>query len=97
MEIVINRCYGGFELSDEFIEVYPQFKEYNYSSWNDSGRADQDFILALKNFGLEKASGRFASLKIVELPIDATDWEIDEYDGSETITCVVDGKIKHLY
>ena len=34
---------------------------------------------------------------IIELPKNTTDWEIDEYDGSESITCVVDGKIKHLY
>jgi hypothetical protein len=30
------------------------------------------------------ASGGFASLKVVEIP-DGIEWEIDEYDGKETI------------
>lgn len=32
----------------------------------------------------KKANGRSASLSIVEIP-DGVEWEIDEYDGSETI------------
>lgn len=32
----------------------------------------------------EAANGRCAKLKIVEIP-DGVDWEIDDYDGSETI------------
>ena len=98
MKVVINRCYGGFGLSDEFIETYPQFEEYSYCWHRDvDKRADKDFISALESFGLEKANGRCATLEIIELPSNTTDWEIDEYDGSELITCVVDGKIKHLY
>lgn len=34
-------------------------------------------------------------LEVVEIPEEATDWEIDEYDGQESITYVVDGKIYH--
>lgn len=98
MKVVINRCFGGFGLSNEFIEAYPQFKEYSYSYYDEKDkRTDQDFISALESFGLEKADGYCASLKIIKLPSDITDWEINEYDGSESITCVVDGKIKHLY
>lgn len=98
MKVVINRCYGGFGLSEEFIKAYPQFEEYNHCWYNDTDkRTDKDFISALESFGLEKADGRFASLKIIELPKAVTDWEIDEYDGSESITCVVDGKLNHLY
>ena len=98
MKVVINRCYGGFGLSDGFIKAYPQFEEYGYCWYNDRDkRSDNDFISALESFGLEEAKGYSASLKIIELPNNITDWEIDEYDGSESITCVVDGKIKHLY
>lgn len=98
MKVVINRCYGGFGLSDEFIETYPQFEEYNYCWYSDRDkRSDQNFISAIENFGLEKSKGHSASLKIIELPNDTTDWEIEEYSGNESITCVVDGKIKHLY
>ena len=96
MKVVINCCYGGFSLSDEFIKTYPQFEEYNYCWYNDTDkRTDKDFISALESFGLEEASGSCASLDIIELPNDTTDWEIEEYDGSESIICVVDGKIKH--
>lgn len=98
MKVVINSCYGGFGLSDEFMKSYPQFEEYNYCWYNETDkRTDRNFISALESFGLKKASGRYASLEIFELPSNTTDWEIDKYDGSESITCVVDGKIKHLY
>lgn len=32
----------------------------------------------------DEASGRLAELEVVEIP-DGTDWEIDDYDGVETI------------
>ena len=87
MEIVVNQCYGGFSVSQEFQELYPQY--------NNAERTDPAFISALRNFGLNEASGLFAQLAIVEIPAEATDWELDEYDGWEGITYVVDGKIYH--
>ena len=39
---------------------------------------------------------RCSKLVIKEIPENATDWEISEYDGAEEIICVVDGKIIHL-
>lgn len=97
MKVVINRCYGGFGLSDGFIKAYPQFEEYGYSYYDDTDkRTDKDFISALESFGLEKADGYLSSLEIIELPNNITDWEIREYDGSESIICVIDGKINHL-
>lgn len=30
MKVVINRCYGGFGLSENFMKEYPQYKEYDY-------------------------------------------------------------------
>jgi hypothetical protein len=33
----------------------------------------------------EKASGRFADLKVVEIP-DDVEWQIDEYDGLEWVS-----------
>lgn len=98
MKVVINRCYGGFSLSIEFMEAYPQFEEYDHSWYDEKDkRTDPNFISALESFGLEKANGHCANLKIVELSNNTTDWEIDEYDGSESIIYVIGGKIKHLY
>ena len=96
MKVVINCCYGGFSLSDEFIAKYPQFKEYDYSC-DDSDRVDENFIKALEEFGLDEASGSCASLKIAEIPNDYTDWQISEYDGDESVIFVVNGKIHYAY
>lgn len=46
-------------------------------------RADPVLIRVVEELG-EAASGEHAELKIVEVP-DGVDWEIDEYDGMETI------------
>lgn len=32
----------------------------------------------------KKASGKCAELKVIEIP-DGVDWEIDDYDGIETV------------
>lgn len=46
-------------------------------------RSDPLLIQVVEELGAQ-ASGSFARLKIVEIP-DGVDWEIHEYDGSETI------------
>ena len=35
-------------------------------------------------------------LQVVQIPENATDWELLEYDGWEEIFAVVDGKIVHI-
>ena len=57
--------------------------EDNYLSVRDMERNDPDLIAVVEELGAE-ASGRFASLKIVEIP-DDVDWVIEEYDGLEWI------------
>lgn len=134
MKVVVNRCCGGFGLSDKAIEMimnrkglscfrYKQTKynwrdgivEYtrcnsfgknvigNYYLTKDVGekinkipneycwyygskleRTDSDLIAIVEELGEESASGRFAQLKIVEIPNDVN-WEIYDYDGVETI------------
>jgi hypothetical protein len=46
-------------------------------------RDDPDLISVVEKLG-DAASGRFANLKIVEIP-DGVDYEIEEYDGTEWI------------
>jgi hypothetical protein len=46
-------------------------------------RADANLIQVIEELGV-KAAGGFADLKIVEIP-DGTNYEIDEYDGMESI------------
>ena len=47
-------------------------------------RDDVDLIAVLEALGVDKCGGRHAELKIVEIP-DGTDWEVEEYDGTEWI------------
>lgn len=49
----------------------------------DLERDDPDLVAVVRELGA-KASGRFASLSIVEIP-DHVQWEIEEYDGLEHV------------
>jgi hypothetical protein len=125
MKVVINRCHGGFGLSEEAIDRYIElaglklYKHYdtegrytsyytvpydefqrvfekdkqegNYKSsnalcWNfrDIPRNDSILVQVVKELG-EKANGRFAELKIVDIPLDIQ-WTIEDYDGDEWVT-----------
>jgi hypothetical protein len=63
------------------------FKEINSKGWylsaDDIERDDPELIEVIEELGKE-ANGRFADLKIVEIP-GGIDWEISEYDGMESI------------
>lgn len=96
MKVVLNECYGGFGLSEAFVNKYPQFEDINYS-YDENDRIKVDFIEALEEFGVNEASGDCASLVIVEISDDCTDWEIIENDGDETIIYVLDGKIHRAF
>lgn len=86
MKIVINSCYGGYGISKEAKEILG----INIK------RTDKKLIALIKERGSEFVSSGFAKLEIVDIPDNATDWEIDEYDGWESITYVIDGKIHHM-
>lgn len=135
MKLVINRCFGGFSLSEAGVRRYAEIKgltlypEYStkYSSltgptwwtvppekrgpfvkeedWHttaieerrasnerhseqslydrDIPRNDPALVQVVEELG-EKANGRCASLRVVEIP-DGVEWEIDEYDGNEHV------------
>ena len=118
LKIVINKCYGGFDLSPEAkLRLYElgeksclsDAEDYFGGNWSlelsaktsisewktiftpdgkyvittNIARDNPNLIKVVEELGL-KASGKFAELKIVEIPNDA-DWEIDEYDGMESI------------
>ena len=62
--------------------LYRDGKIYNYRSDHDT-RNDPVLISVVEELG-EKANGEFADLSIVEVPDDVS-WEIDEYDGIESV------------
>ena len=89
MKIVINKCFGGFGLSEkakEILGIDNSFDEYQID------RNDPKLIEVVETLG-DEANGRYARLRVVNIPDDATDWELDEYDGAEKVLFVVNGKI----
>jgi hypothetical protein len=90
-KIVINTCFGGFGLSDEAIAMYRERKGIaagQRATYADElARDDADLIAVVETLGAEKASGRHANLKVVEVPmwLQEKGWDIEEYDGSEHI------------
>ena len=87
MVIVINKCYGGLQIPAA------QHESEGLRPYDDIERTDARLV----NFVLEHGvvTEEFAKLVPVTIPDDATNWELNEYDGFEYITYVVGGKLFH--
>lgn len=85
VKVVINRDFGGFGLSDEAEALYKERKGITDPDWYYSQipRDCPVLVRIVEEMG-EAADGRYATLKIVEIPDDA-DWYVEEYDGSEWV------------
>jgi hypothetical protein len=90
MKVVINACFGGFDLSDaairryaeiKGIEPYPMKGPVLYSG--DLERNDPALVQVVEEL-VDAANGYLARLSIVEIPNDV-EWEISEYDGYEHV------------
>lgn len=88
MKLVINTTFGGFCLPDEFCELH------GLERWEDVLRDQPELVSYVEARGRVQTLG--GKLKVVEIPEEATDWELNEYDGLESITYVVDGKLHHI-
>ena len=94
MKVAINKCYGGFSVTEEvFKELGLTYDGYgfldnkNFDINSDNYyqyRSDSKLIEAIEKVGIGAASGSCAEIEIIEIPDDVS-WEIDEYDGIETI------------
>jgi hypothetical protein len=109
MKVVINRCHGGFGLSDAAFSKLLEAKgivfetrmgRYSMTEYYHAGhvgeddfyispydivqdRSDADLVRIVEDMG-EVASGRFAELKVVDVP-DDVEWQVEEYDGIEWV------------
>lgn len=88
MKVVLNKCFGGFDVSEEWAIAH------GYGSRWEVDRMDPELIAAVE--AEEKVEGPFGRLTVVEIPEEATDWEVNDYDGMESITAVIDGKLVHI-
>lgn len=90
MEMVINCCYGGYSLSEKAVEMLGAESPYAYNE--ESRRSDPKLIEVVETLG-DDANGMCANLEVVDIPDDATDFIIHDYDGYETVYYVLNGKI----
>lgn len=89
MKMVINKCFGGFSVSESLAKTLGLDSPYSYID-----RTNERLIEAVET--TNDFNGRCAKLRVVEIPDCATDWELNEYDGFESITYVVGGKLHHI-
>lgn len=80
MKIVINKCFGGFSLSEEAAKLLDCAR---HDFYDHQKRNDPRLIEVVEKLG-KRANGDCAELKVVTIP-DDVDWEISEYDGVEHI------------
>ena len=90
MKVVVNRCYGGFSLPKKFCD------KYGLARFDDIERTDPRLIAFVEENSELCQHFNCASLRIVEIPDETTDWQINEYDGLESIIAVINGKIVWL-
>jgi hypothetical protein len=93
MKLVLNDCFGGFELSIAAYKVMGVAYTidarnttllYASENFNNSNkRNDPRLIEAVEKLGVD-ANGKYAKLKIIEIP-DGSYFHIQEYDGMENI------------
>jgi hypothetical protein len=91
--VVVNTCYGGFNLSQEAKEMYARLTQgvERGSTWcvdMDVMRDDPHLLAVVDALGTEACSGPFSCLAIVEIPEDVgreRRWTVQEYDGQEWV------------
>lgn len=91
-QIVINRCYGGFSLSELAKVMYMEAakdvpRPMHWHIDQDVLRDDPILIRIINEIGPKASSGAHSSLKIIEVPDDvpADGWIVQEYDGIEWV------------
>ena len=81
-KIVINNCYGGFNLSEEAIKRLNYDDNSEHKIW-EIARDNSELIKVVEELGYE-ANGTYSELKIVEIP-DEVEWQIVDDYGLEHI------------
>lgn len=87
MKVVINRCYGGFNLSEEAIDMFFELEgSTRPKHWfsTDTDRHNPNLVKVVETLG-NRANGFCSRLEIIEIP-DDIDYEIEEYDGIEWVS-----------
>ena len=86
MKYIINANYGGYGVEQQVIDKLGLTYEQAYDRQNPE-------LIAYIEAGNDVNDG---DLVVIEIPDEATDYEIDEYDGYESVIAVINGKIVHI-
>ena len=83
MKIALNNDWGGYGLKDEY--------------YNNLDRDNPELIQYLEKHkdNMKEIQDDCASIEIVEIPDETTDWISDECDGLEALIYFVNGKIHY--
>lgn len=84
MKMVINNNYGGFGL-----DVAKKHEKWVLGFEGD--RTNVELVEFVENH-----PDKCGDLVVVTIPEEATDWEMNEEDGWESIIYVLNGKIVHV-
>lgn len=80
----LNKDGMGVHISNSFLgEKCEKIPRDSYWYYGDIDRTDKDLIETVEALGTS-ASGRLGNIQIVNIPDDIV-WEIDDYDGVETV------------
>ena len=86
MKMIINTCFGGFGVRED-VE-----KKLGLDNIDEDEIRTNPELIAMIEAG-EDVNGYCAELEVVEIPDDATDYYLDEYDGMESIIYVLNGRL----
>jgi len=83
MRVVVNVCWGGFNLSDEAFKLYKEYGGTAVKSYV-IDRTDPILLKVIDELGSERCSDILSELRVIEVPDDVS-WHIAEYDGYEHV------------
>ena len=83
MKIVINADFGGYgcDVSEQYVDLVDRYE---------GDRTNPELVSFVENHPDD-----CGDLAVMTIPDNATDWDIQDYDGNEDLIYVVDGKIHY--
>ena len=83
MKIVINANFGGYgcDVSEQYVDLVDRYE---------GDRTNPELVAFVENHPND-----CGDLAVMTISDNATDWDIQDYDGNETLIYVVDGRIHY--
>ena len=85
MRILVNRCFGGYRLSDAARAMLSSDIDVLDAEYYPEFRHDERILAIYDELGAKAFGGGYSTIEDVIIPDDVY-WEINEYDGYESIT-----------